>query len=101
MTLTLETVAKLANANAYRYDWVFTYMTEETAQHRGHLDIVVEWVDGRVGHSPSEDPKPQDPTASLGEVDAMRNEHHPALWDRAVDRVSRVIQFLHDRDLDS
>ena len=43
MTLTLETVAKLANANAYRFDWVFAYMTEETAQHRGHLDIVVEW----------------------------------------------------------
>ena len=101
MTLTLETVAKLANANAYRFDWVFTYMTEETAQHRGHLDIVVEWVDGRVGQSPSEDPKPQHPTASLGEVGAMRNEHHPPWWDRAVDRVSRVIQFSHDRDLDS
>ncbi|MCX4698128.1 DinB family protein [Streptomyces sp. NBC_01373] len=47
----LDTKAKRTNSSGRRVDlrWILLHLTEETARHNGHLDILCELVDGTTG----------------------------------------------------
>ncbi|MFD3614108.1 DinB family protein [Streptomyces sp. NPDC058676] len=47
----LDTKAKRSNSDGRQVDlrWILLHLTEETARHNGHLDIVRELVDGTTG----------------------------------------------------
>jgi hypothetical protein len=51
----LDTKAERTNSSGRRVDlrWILLHLTEETARHNGHLDILRELVDGTTGVQPA------------------------------------------------
>jgi hypothetical protein len=45
----LDDLGTQSNGSAVTLRWIVIHMIEETARHAGHLDLIVEALDGRTG----------------------------------------------------